>query len=155
MGTFSFARGKGPSDLLYNNANILNMAELKKWLRWLFFSTMKKKRSHRMTPQTALRTGMPMTLMPMPQSGYCRWGNCCHLQNPNPCAPFPSGSVIKNLPPNAGDAGNSGWVPGLGRSHGEGNGNPLQPSCLENPTDRRAWWVTVHGFTKSLTRLSS
>ena len=62
---------------------------------------------------------------------------------------FPSGSVIKNLPPNAGDAGNSGWGPGLGRSHGEGNGNPLQHSCLENPTDRR--WVTVHGFTKSPT----
>ena len=46
---------------------------------------------------------------------------------------FPSGSVIKNLPPKAGDAGNSGLVPGLGRLHGEGNGNPLQHSYLEIP----------------------
>ena len=40
-------------------------------------------------------------------------------------------------------------IPGSGRSPGEGHGNPLQPSCLENPTDRRAWWTTVHGVTKS------
>ena len=90
-----------------------------------------------MTPQTTLRTGMPTTLLPMPQSGYCRWGSCCHLQNPNPCAPFPSGSVIKNPPANAGDAGEAGKIPG-GR-----NGNLLHYSCLENPTDRGAWWDTV------------
>ena len=48
---------------------------------------------------------------------------------------FPGGSAVKNLPTNAGDAGS---VPGLGRSPGEGNGNPLQYSCLENPTDRGA-----------------
>ena len=49
---------------------------------------------------------------------------------------FPGGSVVKNLPANAGDVNS---VPGLGRSSGEGNGNPLQYSCLENPMDRGAW----------------
>ena len=44
-------------------------------------------------------------------------------------------------------------LPGLGRSPGRGNGNPLQHSCLENPIDRGAWWATVHGVTKSRTRL--
>ena len=49
---------------------------------------------------------------------------------------FPGGSVVKNPPANAGDVG---LIPGLGRSPGEGNGNPLQYSCLENPMDRGAW----------------
>ena len=49
------------------------------------------------------------------------------------------------------NAGDLGSIPGSGRSPGEGNGNPLQYSCLENPTDRGAWWTTVHGFTKSRT----
>ena len=48
-----------------------------------------------------------------------------------------------------------GLIPGLGRSPGEGNGNPLQYSCLKNPMDRRAWWATVHGVAKSWTRLSA
>ena len=64
---------------------------------------------------------------------------------------FPGGSVVKNLPANA---GNTGSVPGLGRSTREGNGNPLQYSCLENPMDREAWWATVHEMSKSQTRLS-
>ena len=46
-----------------------------------------------------------------------------------------------------------GLIPGLGRSPGRGHGNPLQCSCLENPMDRGAWWATVHGVTKSWTRL--
>ena len=58
---------------------------------------------------------------------------------------FPGGSAIKNLPANAGDLG---LIPGLGRSAGEGNGNPLQYSCLVNPMDRGASWATVHGVTK-------
>ena len=58
--------------------------------------------------------------------------------------------MVKNLPANAGDAGS---IPGWGRSPGEGNGNPLQCSCLENPTDRGAWQATVNGVTKSRTRL--
>ena len=51
------------------------------------------------------------------------------------------GSVVKNLPANAGDPGS---IPGSERSAGEGNGNPLQYSCMGNPTDRGLWWVVVH-----------
>ena len=58
---------------------------------------------------------------------------------------FPGGSVVKNLPAKARDVG---LIPGLGRSRGEGNGNPLQYSCLRNPVDRGAWQTTVHGVTK-------
>ena len=50
--------------------------------------------------------------------------------------------------------GDPGSIPGSGRSPGEGNGNPFQDSCLENPMDREAWWATVHGIAKSQTRLS-
>ena len=49
------------------------------------------------------------------------------------------------------NAGNLGLIPRLGRSPGEGNGNPLQYSCLENSTDRGVWQATVHGFAKSRT----
>ena len=52
------------------------------------------------------------------------------------------------------NAGDPGSIPGLGRSPGEGNGSPLQDSCLENPMDRGAWSATVHGVAKSRTRLS-
>ena len=52
---------------------------------------------------------------------------------------------------NAGDTGDMGLIPGLGRSIGGGNGNPLWYSCLENPRDRGAWWATVHRVTKSQT----
>ena len=58
--------------------------------------------------------------------------------------------MVKNLPANAGDAG---LIPGLGRSPGEGNGNPLQCSCLESTMDRRALWAKVHGVPKSRTCL--
>ena len=64
---------------------------------------------------------------------------------------FPGGSDGKVSACNAGDPG---LIPGLGRSPGEGNGNPLQYSCLENPTDGGAWKATVHGVAKSWTRLS-
>ena len=57
---------------------------------------------------------------------------------------FPNGSVVKNPPANASDTGDTGALPGSGRSLGGGNGNPLQYSCLRNPMDRGAWWVTVH-----------
>ena len=62
---------------------------------------------------------------------------------------FPGDAVVKNPPANAGDTRNMGSIPGLGRSPGVGNGNPLQYSCLRNPMDRGAWWVTVHGVTES------
>ena len=61
--------------------------------------------------------------------------------------------VVKNLPANAGDLRDMGLIPGSGRSPGEGNGNPLQYSCLGNSADREAWWATVHGVARSRTRL--
>ena len=62
----------------------------------------------------------------------------------------PVASTVRNPPANAGDTGGVGSVPELGRSPGEGNGNPLQYSCLGNPMDRGAWQVAVHGVTKVL-----
>ena len=64
---------------------------------------------------------------------------------------FPDSSVVKNLPTNAGDTGS---IPGLGRSPGKGNGNSLQYSCLGNPKERGAWRAIVHGVLKSWTQLS-
>ena len=64
---------------------------------------------------------------------------------------FPCGSDGKAFAYNAGDPGS---IPGLGSFPGEGNGNPLQYSCLENPKDGGAWWAPVHGVAKSQTRLS-
>ena len=58
---------------------------------------------------------------------------------------FPGGSDSKVSAYNAGDLGS---IPGLGRSPGEGNGNPLQDSCLENSMDREAWWATIHRVTE-------
>ena len=59
--------------------------------------------------------------------------------------------VVNNLPANARDLGDEASIPGFGRSPGEGHGNPLQSSCLENLMDRRAWRATVHGVTKGQT----
>ena len=57
--------------------------------------------------------------------------------------------VVKNPPANAGDAGDMGSIPGLGKFPGGGHGNPLQCSCLENSMDRGAWWATVRGHKES------
>ena len=65
---------------------------------------------------------------------------------------FPGGTDGKESACNVGDLG---LIPGLGRSTGEGNGNPLQYSCLENSMDKGAWQSTAHGVTKSWTRLST
>ena len=75
--------------------------------------------------------------------GYLKWVLCS--------VGFPGGSEVKASAWNAGDPGS---IPELGRSPGDGNGNPLQYSCLENPVEGGAWWATVHGVTKSRTRLS-
>ena len=64
---------------------------------------------------------------------------------------FPGGSKVKNLPANEGDMDS---VSGLGRFPGEGNSNPLQHSCLENPMDRGAWQATIHGLQKNWTQFS-
>ena len=70
--------------------------------------------------------------------------------------------IVKNLPAkkkkkkeSACNAGDLGLIPGLGRFPGEGDGYPLQYSCLENPMDREAWWATVHGVAKSWAQLSN
>ena len=61
---------------------------------------------------------------------------------------FPGGRVVKNPPANAGDTRDMGSIPGLGRAPGEGNGNPLQYSCLENPMDRGAQQAIISRVTK-------
>ena len=61
---------------------------------------------------------------------------------------FPGGTVVKNLPANAGDTGDGGSISESGRSPGEGNDYPLHCSCLGNPMDRGAWWATAHGVTR-------
>ena len=72
---------------------------------------------------------------------------------------FPGASqvvlIVKNPSTNAGDLREVSLIPESGRSPGEGNGNPLQYSCLENRMDGEAWWATVHGVAKSRTRLSN
>ena len=67
---------------------------------------------------------------------------------------FSHSSVDKESTCNPGDTGDAGSIPALERSLREGNGTPLQYSCLGNPINRRAWWATVHGVAKSQTRLS-
>ena len=79
----------------------------------------------------------------------CRVQSLGNSRSPN--TEFFLGSVVKNSSANAGD---KGLTSGSGRSHGGGNGNPLQHSCLENPVATRAWWGTVHEVTNSQTRLS-
>ena len=77
-------------------------------------------------------------------------GHHCDIVSHQPEA-FPGGSSGKKSACNPGDLGS---VPGLKRSPEDGNGYPLQYSCLENPMDRGAWWVTVHRVAKSRTRLN-
>ena len=67
---------------------------------------------------------------------------------------FPGGSVVKIPPATAGAAKDAGSIPGLGISPGQGNGNPLWYSCLQNSKDRAAWWATICGVAKSQTQLS-
>ena len=64
---------------------------------------------------------------------------------------FLGGSMVTYPPASTGDVGSK---PGLGRSPGGGNGNPLQDSCLKNPMDRGTWWATLQGVAKSQTQLS-
>ena len=71
----------------------------------------------------------------------------CFIKVYNLVIGFPGDSVVKNLPSRAGDVR---LMPGLGRSPGEGNGNPLQYSCLENPMDGGVWQATVHRDAKEL-----
>ena len=95
----------------------------------------------------------------LPGSLLCMslWPSCQapSLQRfPTLCKDFPDTSVGKESTCDAADTGNVDSIPGSGRSPGEGNGNPLQYSCLGNSMDRGAWWATGHGVMKELSRLS-
>ena len=70
------------------------------------------------------------------------------------CILISGGTVTKNPPANSEDAGDTGSIPGLGRSAREGNGNSFQYSCLENSMDREAWQATVQGIAKGLTQIN-
>ena len=92
--------------------------------------------------------------MPTPHLGGSRRVTLAFLQTfkyATSLPAFPGGSEVKASASNAGDPGS---IPGLGRSPGEGNDNPLQYPCLENLMDRGAWWAAVHGVAKSQMRLS-
>ena len=86
-----------------------------------------------------------------PRDGGAWWASVCGVAQSRTglkrLSSSSCGSVVNNTPANAGD---SGSVPGLGRSLGEGNGNLLQLSCLGNPMDRGVWQVTVHGVAEEL-----
>ena len=71
------------------------------------------------------------------------------VKSPHRAGDSPEAQLVKNPPANAGDARDTSSISGSGRSTGGGNDNPFQYSCLENPTDRGAWWATVHGVAKS------
>ena len=82
-----------------------------------------------------------------PQAHYKKW---VYFQ-----LGFPGGTVVKNLPDTAGYAGDTGSIPGLGISCGEGNDNPLQYSCLKNSMNRGAWQAAVRGVPKGWMRLNT
>ena len=89
--------------------------------------------------------------VPIPSPGVLHYSTLNFFDYLTSYGGFPGGSEDKASACNAGDPGS---ILGLGRSFGEGNGNPLQYSWLENPMDRAAWWATVHRVAKSWTRLS-
>ena len=91
--------------------------------------------------------GSPLPLE-LQEMSYVKEGMLMTLKTQGLMMGFPGGSVVKNPPVNAGDVSS---IPESGRSPGEGNGNPLQYSCLDNPMDRGAWQATVHGVTKNRT----
>ena len=78
-----------------------------------------------------------------------------HHENLKPCGKVTKVFYGSDNKASAYNAGDPGSIPGMGRSPGEGNGNPLHYSCLENPMDGGAWWAAVHGVAKSRTRLRS
>ena len=80
---------------------------------------------------------------------HVRHRTCLRLLHKFPVG-LPQWLIAKESAYNAGDAGDVGLIPGSGRCPGEGNGNPLQHSCLGNPMDRLLWWATVHEVSKEL-----
>ena len=82
-------------------------------------------------------------------------GDMGHLSSSKPIKGFAGGTVVKNSLANVRDTGDMGQIPRLGRSPGEGNGNPIQYSFMGNPMDREAWWVMLHEVAKSQTQLTA
>ena len=93
--------------------------------------------------------GSPPGLLPPGKPKNTGVGSLSLLQEIFLTQGFPGGSVVKNPPANAGNAGDMGSIPGLGRSPGEGNSYPLQYSCLENLIHGGAWLAIVHRIAKS------
>ena len=87
------------------------------------------------------------------QSHHCEFYNMVKASS-NSEKELPQWLSGKESACNAGNADDTGSVPGLGRTPGGGNGNPVQYSCLENPMDRGAWWATVHSVAKSQTHFN-
>ena len=119
------------------------------------------RRQPSLLPRTPLPFYPPAKLFPSGQS-HLRGHSCGKSPLPSPgrfsewyfcLSGFPGGSSGKYPPANAGDTRDASSVPGLGRSLGGEHGNPLQYCCLENPSDRGAWWATIHRVTKSCTQL--
>ena len=118
-------------DSIYS-VNLLVKFLFSSWLNYIYILKIPSRRERLPTP-------------------VCWPGECHRLYSPwGPKESFVSnfhltGGALKNPPASAGDLREAGSIPGSGRSPGEGNGNPLQYSCLENPMDRRAWWAMGYG----------
>ena len=97
---------------------------------------------------SAMRCGV-WSILPRARSKRRKWSRLLSGQSLNTQSGFPGGSTIRNLSANAGNAGDSGLIPGSGRSFGGGNGNPLQYSCLEHSMDRGTWWAILYCVAKS------
>ena len=98
------------------------------------------------------RAWQPILAWRIPLADYSPWGCRVGHDGATKLTGHKGGSVVKNLPARVGGPGDSGLIPGSGRSPGGGNGNPLQYSCLENSMVRGASRATVHGVTRSWTR---
>ena len=129
---------------------------LKHWMEALLWqaSVQSKQRLAGLLPQT--RGGKAAPRSTLMENTHWSWPfltttwNQGHESSTTQIKGLPGGTVGKNLLANVGDTRDTGSIPGLGRSPGEGKGNPLQYSCVGNPVDRGAWWFTVHGAAKEL-----
>ena len=142
------------------------------WRTWVSLSALSPQKfwvKHHL-PKAALQPEDPWVCQGSGGSiGQCfrgdRWGEIRNMAYPkfwklldgstNRREGFPGGPIGKESACQCRTLRDSGLIPGRGGSHEGGNGNPLQYSCLENPTDRGAWWATVHGMAKCQTQLST
>ena len=109
-----------------------------------FISKMKNSRTGNKRPSKSLLHKLKYTII---REFKSMWRICLLKISVSNGSGFPGGTVVKNLPANAGDSRGRGSIPESGRSPGEGNGHPLQYSCLESPMGKEAWRATVHRVT--------